>query len=340
MTELNSIAAWCELTEQAEKMPEDERPAAEFHINLWHFSDSKKQSFFDIGIKPTDPDGLEQIKLFLPFQISRGEIVDLGPKFKEVSIAQGIFNEPLSCKVSENNKCIELSDGNTIYCGVHQFSSDDGRIDCDELVLAQQASGTMVTITRQALSSLSEQSTNGAPGYFRLRFTPSDTKARPFITVIKPADKVWNSGFEQIEYIDCRINEARTLPQSVEAAFRAAKHGVAKTNEIVFLAVVPVVSAVTSSHDQWHKSRLLEHPIWRGYVPFELSEGLVVYHWKKVFKTLEPKRFPSFSVFVKMQTRKSGGLIISFYLLLAFLLGVIGSLTASAVQYLLSGSGN
>lgn len=86
------------------------------------------------------------------------------------------------------------------------------------------------------------------------------------------------------------------MPQAVEAAFRAAKHGVVKTDEIVFLALVPVVSAVTSSHDQWHKSRPLEHPIWESYVPSGLNEGLVVYHWKKVFKTLEDKRFPSFSV--------------------------------------------
>lgn len=340
MADLNSIAAWCELTEEAEAKPENDRPTVEFHINLWHFSDGKKSSFFEIGIKPTDPGGLEQIKLFLPYQLSRSDVSDLGPKFKEISIAQGIFNEPLSCKVSENGKCIELFEGDSVYCGVHQFSSDEGGIDVGELLLGPQASGTMVTITRQALLSLSEQSTIGSHGYFRLRFTPSITKVRPFITIIKPADKVWNSGFEQIEYIDCRINEARTLPQSVEAAFRAAQHGVAKTTEIVFLAVVPVVSAVTSSHDQWHKSRLLENPIWRGYIPFELNEGLVVYHWKKIFKTLEPKRFPSFSVFVKMQTRKSGRLIISMYLLLAFCLGVVGSLTASAVQYFLSSSGN
>ncbi len=214
MADLNSIAAWCELNEDAAGRPEEERPSVEFHINLWHFSNTDNQSFFEIGIKPTDPGGLEQIKLFLPFKISRSDITDLGPRFKEISIAQGIFNEPLSCEVSEDDKCVELFDGNTVYCGVHQFSCDEGGIDGDELALGQQASGTMVTITRQALLSLSGQSANGSHGYFRLRFTPSNTKVRPFITVIKPADKAWNSGFEQIEYIDCRINEARTVSRA------------------------------------------------------------------------------------------------------------------------------
>lgn len=97
---------------------------------------------------------------------------------------------------------------------------------------------------------------------------------------------------------------------------------------------------MTSSHSEWHKSRLLERQIWQDYVPAGLDDGMVVYHWKKVFGEVKDRRFASFSAFVKMQTRKSGGKIIGLYLLVAFLLGVVGSLTASAVQYLFGGSGS
>ena len=279
MSSLNSIAAWCELTEEATSLSNDKQPAVENHINLWHFSDAQRQNFLEIGIKSTDPGGLAQVKLFLPFKIARNEIEDLGPKFRDVDTAQGIFNEPLSSKLSEDSRCVELSDGNRVYCEVHQFSiAGDNIIDEDELVLDEVQSGTMVTVTQQALMSLDKQSPDSVHGYFRLRFTPSHTKLKPFIKVIKPPDRVWNSGFEQIEYIDCRINEPRTLPRKVETAFRDARGRVAKTDEIVFLVVAPVDSTITSSHSKWHKCRLLENKIWKRYTPFDLKGGLLVYH--------------------------------------------------------------
>lgn len=62
---------------------------------------------------------------------------------------------------------------------------------------------------------------------------------------------------------------------------------------------------------------------------------MVVYHWKKTFEEIKASRLAGFSTFVKLQTRKSGRLIISLYLFMAFLLGVTGSLTASVFLYLI-----
>ena len=332
MTERNTIAIWCEKTAHADKA------AVEFHVNLWHFSDIERANFFELGIMPDDPNDLECIKIFLPVQVAHDEIQDLGPLFKATGIAQGIFNEPLSCTHSPNGKFVELQEDGKVYCQVHIFSTDDGHIDENELTIKQFGGGTLLTITRQALKSLGSQSHAPETGYFRLRIKPAEKTTPPFLTVIKPKDRAWNSGFDVIEYIDCRVNEARTLPSSIEDNFRTAHHGVAKTRLIAFLAVVPVVSSVTSSHTEWHKSRLLERQIWNDYVPQGLEEGMVVYHWKKTFEAIKDKRLAGFSAFVKLQTRKSGGLIIGLYLFLAFLLGVIGSLTASIFLYLFGGN--
>ena len=90
MSETNTIAMWCELTAGASDT------GAEFHVNIWHFSNSDRRNFFELGIKPEDPNGLECIKIFLPFVAAREEIQDLGPCFQSIEIAQGIFNETLS----------------------------------------------------------------------------------------------------------------------------------------------------------------------------------------------------------------------------------------------------
>lgn len=276
-----------------------------------------------------DPKQLECIKIYVPIAIKNSEIQDLGKQFTSIDIAQGIFNETLSCKLSANGRCVELLEGKSVYCQVHIFSTDGSGIDEEELSLRAQGSGTLVTITRKALRSLASETTDSHAGYFRLRVKPEDPLKEPFLTIINPKDHSWNSGFNVIEYIDCRVNEARTLPKSVEAAFQAAGNGVASTKLIAFLAVVPVTSAITSSHTEWHKSRILEQEIWKNYVPQGLNEAMVVYHWKKTFSCIKERRFVSFSAFVKMQTRKSGTSTIVIYLVLAFVLGTLASVFGS-----------
>jgi hypothetical protein len=330
MTEKNTIAIWCEKKDGARET------GVEFHVNLWHFSSKERSDFFELGIMPEDPNDLDCIKIFLPIPLSRNEVQDLGPSFQSIELAQGIFNEPLSCRISSNGKIVELREEDSVYCQVYIFSADDGVIDESELTFKSQGSGTLLTITRQALNSLGSESELPQHGYFRLRIMPKDPTQATFLTIIRPKDRAWTSGFDVIEYIDCRMNEARTLPDWVEAAFRSAEHGVANTKLIAFLAVVPVVSSVTSSHTEWHKSRLLERRIWETYVPQGLEDGMVVYHWKKNFPQSKEKRFSSFSAFVKMQTRKSGRAIILTYLTMAFILGVLGSLSGSILfQYFL-----
>lgn len=287
-----------------------------------------------------DPNDLDTIKIYLPIHIERQSIEDLGPCFRSVEIAQGIFNESLSSVLRPSGKCVELREEDTVFCQVFIFSDDSAAIDEHELSVQPQGNGTILSVTRQALSSLGNQSPSSQRGYFRLRVKPSDPLAAPFLTTIKPDDHVWNSGFEVIEYIDCRLNEARTLPRSIESAFQAAKYGVASTRIIAFLAVVPVVSSVTSSHTAWHKSRLLEREIWEQYVPQDLEDGMVVYHWKKIFDQIEDKRLVGFSAFVKLHTRRSGATIIMTYLLLAFLLGVMGSVFGSTLYEHFFGSGS
>lgn len=324
MSDKKTIAFWCE------KSSDQVVTAAEFHVNLWHFSNRKRSDFFEIGVLVDDPAVLSSIKVFVHFKIDYNQISDLGSKFSEPNLAQGIFNEPLSSATAENRRSVELSDAGGTYCGVHIFSTDSDRIHSKELVLESVDGGTLFEITTVALMALAKQSgTKVRPGYFRLRLHPNTAGSRPFVTYITPKDRALVSGFEAIEYIDCRLNEARTLPTAVAAAANAAQNGVAKTRRVVFLAVVPVVSAITSSHAEWHKSRLLENEIWEKYVPQGLDDGMVVYHWRKIFDEYDVKPLQGFSAFVKMQTRKADTNIIALYVGLALLLGAIGSVIGS-----------
>lgn len=334
MSDNKSIAFWCE------RAAADAEVRTEFHVNLWHFSGTKRRDFIEIGVMPSDPSALSAIRIFVPFKMQRENIEDLGPEFASTELAQGIFNETLSSTKKPNGKSVELKAGTNTYCHVHLFSPENGSIDPAELDIIEKDGGTILSITSIALESLARQC-DGNPefGYFRFRLLPPKHVARPFVTAIKPKDRAWTSGFEEIEYIDCRLNEARTLPTSIEASADAAPHGLADVSRIVFLAVVPVASSITSSHAEWHKSRLLETQIWKDYVPHGLDDGMVVYHWRKEFEGIGQNALQGFSAFVKLQTRKTSLMIIGIYVLVALLLGIVGSLTASVVQWWFSSAG-
>ena len=327
MTFNKSIAVWCE------KAADVDDASVELHFNLWHFSQRKCSDFFEIGIMSEDPAKLEAIKIFLPFNVERKDVTDCGPTFRKPEIAQGIFNETLSCTSLPNGKCVELRDGGTIFCQVYQFTLEQDVIDSSELDISSKGGGTILTIGRQSLASLSAVTVSSERGYYRLRFCLGTLSKLPFLSVIKPADKFWTSGIDQIAYIDFRLNEARTLPRLIENDVRQAPNGLAKIDLIAFLTVVPVVSSIASSHQEWRKSRLLEHDIWREYVDTRLPSGMVVYHWKKELgDQSRDAGLASFSAFVKFHTRRSGGVILAMYILVAFIFGVVGNLTASIIE--------
>lgn len=335
MSDRKTVAFWCERSATLVDT------GAEFHVNLWHFSNKKRSDFFEIGVLVDDPSALSSIKVFVPFDLASNQIRDLGVEFCEPNLAQGIFNEPVSPTYSSNKRSVELQGAEGIYCGVHVFSPGTDGIDPKELVLEPLDGGTLLTITSVALQSLARQSSvTPRRGYFRLRIKSGKLNSRPFVTYIAPRDRGWTSGFDAIEYIDCRLNEARTLPRSVALAAESAPHGVARTHRVVFLAVVPVVSAITSSHAEWHKSRLLENEIWMPYVPDGLDDGMVVYHWRKIFAPEEIKPLQGFSAFVKLQTRKADFAIISLYVMISLMLGAMGSIVGSfALSFFASNQG-
>ena len=45
MSDKKTIAFWCE------NAAVDNPAAAEFHVNLWHFSNKKRSDFFEIGVQ-------------------------------------------------------------------------------------------------------------------------------------------------------------------------------------------------------------------------------------------------------------------------------------------------
>jgi hypothetical protein len=311
----------------------------ETHFNFWRIAGDKDfkgrpqnppKDFLEIGLLIKNPQPVQQICVYLPVKIDRSEIKDAGVQLAHTAVAQGIFNEKLDCVTTPAPERIELKNGNSLFCRGHKFIQHVGVIDETHLSSEHFSDGTLLCIKKAAIDSVSHLINPDEKIYFRLRVYLPSGKKSPFIHVITPLDRRFQSGFEEIEYIDFRLNELRTLPPQVENRIRADEAaGKVEISLVAFLTAFPVHSELSASSVQWHKNRLLEHNPWNDYVPSGIPGGMVVYHWKKEGK--DGNGVTDFSSFVKLHTRRSGRRILATYLVVAFLFGVLGNLAASAI---------
>lgn len=330
MSNDGSVAVWCVHRDGANGA------TAEIHCNYWRVAgdaefkgrNGRVRDFIELGIWLSQPTLVDKVTLFLPLSLSAHAIEDCGPYFANVDLAQGIFNEPLTSASRRGPQCIEMIKDEAPYCRVHIFMKENGGLDPRHLALSQNSDGTLLTITRQAIDEVCTNLAAASPAYFRLRMYIEEKD--PFIRTITPRDRLFHSGFEEVEYVDLRLNEARTLPNRVESLMLADGVGKAPViiNKVAFLTAVPVLAEVTLSSRLLHKSRLLEHNFWNEYVPSGIPDGMMVYHWREQ----EKAGIKDFSAFVKMQTRRTSRQILKNYLLIAFLFGVLGNLTASGIE--------
>jgi hypothetical protein len=326
-----SIGAWCVHKDGMQGC------TAELHFNYWRLGgdpyftgkDGNLRDFVEIGVWLTQPSKIEKVRLFLPTALEARAVMDCGHYFAVVEIAQGIFNEPLTCNVQSRPHSVNLMRGHVTYCRVHNFLDDNGTPDSSQLEIFEINEGAILTITRRALDEVCSGLTADTPAYFRLRAYVTREMA-PFVHILRPRDRFFQSGFNVIEYLDFRLNEARTLPLRVESEMRAdaGQKPPVPFTRIAFLTALPVSSDLILTSKQSHKNRLLEHDFWNQYVPSGIPDGMMVYHWRAD----DGDGIEDFSAFIKMQTRRTSNRIVIIYVGTAFLFGVLGNLSASMIE--------
>lgn len=342
MYENRSMAVWCPVREN------HFAASAELHFNLWrlpkrgwirklrNLSWANDADFIEIGVLLDNPDQIKEICIFLPFAVSRSEVEDCGPRFRDESIAEGIFNEQISVEIPAvlNGAFVELKIGGNIFCRVHEFEKSSDLISDNHLKVQKEGHGTLLKVSTSAVNAPANSIPVGGKSYFRLRVQLPQPSESPFIQQVKPSDWALQSGFEGIELINFRLNEMRTLPSVVQNQLR--DNGIVKNARIrliAFLTAVPAISDMASSSTPSHKSRTLEREIWDKYVKNGLPDDVAVYHWKKS-RSLENGEEPisDFSAFVKLKQRRAGLGTVAIYLTIAFAFGVLGNLTASWIE--------
>jgi len=301
------------------------------HCRRWLSSLVKRSSvpkagghdLLELGVWVANPSKVNTVSAYLPLKISRADIIDCSGHFKNSDISQAIFNEPVTITHGpQKSPVITAKINDAFYTIIFSFELSQGGVISDaELDILEKGEGVQLTITNKAIRSAQEASGNFEKLYFRIRVNLHN--GSPFVSTIKPYDGALQSGYEEIDYIDFRVNETRSLPREVQEDLRKSS---SKLSKISFLTAAPISLGLSSNDAPLHKARVLESTVWGDYVD-QLPPHMMVYHWRKDWR--DGLSISDFSGFAKFAMRRSGRGRVIKYLMIFMIISIFSSWLAA-----------
>lgn len=281
---------------------------ADVHFNLWNLHYRKAQPpCLDVGIKIKKPNNFSKIYLYLPFEISKNQLEDLGVALKESDILCTVFNEDYSLVQSAQSKVLKVMSNTgkeqiNIYC-----------LDVEsDIRIENKYDGTLISFSRpEALKDSNDIE------YYRFRI--NSIKLNCIIKKYSPKNIFLQSAFSVQEAIDFRFNDYRSLPLSLVEEIR--KGNGYKIGKVHFLLITEAdvdldFCSVSPS------ARELEYNVWKKYYKKLGNKKVVAYHWKVKSENNE-KLIENCIMFVKNKVHKCNFLTIGLYLFIAGGLAVL-----------------
>lgn len=306
----------------------NEQAEIEVHFNLWKLPKSNRgnwfnrssandQLFLDFGLKLVNRKDVKSIKLFLPFNLSKTDIYDLGEKFlRHTDLITGVFNDDYPIESGFKPKQIKVNEGPGKYFIIYTLDVENH--DCN---LESKYSGTILSINiPEDLIDTDE------PLYYRFRISTKeldDTMKR-----LKYAGHSLEIISADTHIIDFRVNEKRLYDRSMSEKIRS--QGEFKFSKLHFLLM-------TNSQDEvmtWGEnpsSRQIEESIWSKYVGEEYNlSNVFAYHWKQKSGS---KPITSHNSLIKIRVQKSNATKLVTYLIWLAVLSIIFNIATECVLW-------
>ena len=281
---------------------------ADVHFNLWnmHYKKATPTSL-DIGIKINNINTSTVINIYIPFEINKSNIIDLGCRLKTSEILCSVFNEDYVVSHTGNDKKVTVTSKEglpvmRIYC--LDISND--------IKIETKYDGTVISF-----ECLDELANLNIPIYFRLRITSYNF--RQIIKPYKPHNIFLQSAISIIEAIDFRFNDYRSLNSSLLEEMRNSISY--KIGKVHFLLLTEAdvdlqysLAGVTA--------RELENKVWNGYFDNIFNKNIVAYHWRFSSETSN-KLIENCIMFVKTKVYRCNIKTIIIYILILGVLTVL-----------------
>lgn len=312
-----------------------EHPIAIMNFNLWAFCDLEPEEFkLDIGFKIKNVRDVKKLCLYIPFEVSHKEIVDLGKTLcTNNKILGAVFNEAYSAQNIPNTKWYKVIETKSENTKFYIYSLDI--FENIQIDYYKENKGTFLNIDFDTINSKSKNIINDSDTwYFRFRIQSDKLKE-----IIREYP-VKNRFFETIVYstymVDFRLNNMRsmdeTLIEKMDGTFSFMK-----MESIHFLLMTKVDVDVDSNLFN-RSARALEDDIWEKYVYLSENnhdklDNIIAYH--TAHKQDSKSEIESWEFFTKMKIGKCTKKTIFCFLLVTVAISFIADCVSSGVSKLL-----
>lgn len=225
------------------------QPEFSLHVNFWSLEDIKiepevnnpKTPYLDIGIKIKKYERLDKLFFYCPFMLQDKEIDDLSGKLSEKDNANMIFNKECKVSINEAYTLVELENKNGKKENLLLFQMKESVKDIFKIEpLEDNACELIFDFEKfnKYISKFLNDDEREYEVYVRFRILSNKIKGGLYFDS-EPLNKSFESAFSGTRIIDFRINEKRTIPQTIKASILTQDQAWASLKDVHFLVMEP-----------------------------------------------------------------------------------------------------
>ncbi|MFT8651204.1 MAG: hypothetical protein ABF780_02310 [Bifidobacterium aquikefiri] len=218
----------------------------------------------------------ESIIFFCPFRILDADIEDLQTKLDQ-NVLGAVFNDRCTLTKPDGHNYSTATLINEPSESNFMLYSIKGIPETRLLELEEHSQGTMLKIT------VPDSNEASLPIYYRFRITGSGISKLVLDSSSK--DTLLTNAFAKEEVIDFRLNDYRTLPLDIsDNISENSKTNVHLVIEPIHFLLMTDASVDVDSAEELKERRLLEKNVWKNYVPAQVKNDVIAWHWKTSVK--------------------------------------------------------
>lgn len=300
------------------------------HVNLWDKRQLSKYCF-DFGLLLEDIREIENIFLYVPFNIDKTKIKDLGIIISNNKLVNAIFNENFTTTDGEPKRLIVNGNNNKDSFVIYDLDIDN-QIDLSSCRRNSSTPGTIIKIKVNDIkpSDLFRY-------YFRIRIEVDCEEVYLINDEIKGVS-IFSNEFTNTEVIDFRLNDIRSCSENLREQFD-------KGSKFCILAVHYLIlrnaNDMIIHYGEQISSRMLENDLWKDYID-GANNNIIAYHIKRKAKKDKDKDgnetikyVDDFSDLTRFQYQKGNWTVLIKYIVGVIVLGAIGGVLGNIFSNLL-----
>lgn len=329
---MGSMAFWADLKSETR----DTLPKAVMNFNLWaQCGKTKEPSFLDIGFIVSNIFSAEKLHFYIPFG-KKTDVRDLADLICNTETIGAIFNEEYSVTDLPVTRKLwpvrDESQGKTVFViykwdpsesepavKINELDNHQGlRIDIDPKIIESEI---------DRLNSTKVEKTDDF--YFRFRVNlPTSDENDSLVRRYTPANTFLQSTFATTYIVDFRLNDNRSLPESIRTEVFRRSPVFVDIEKLHFLLMTKAFVDVETGTDDL-TIRELELNTWDNYIEHKFdAKDIVAYHCA-IKKSALKKTIKQWEFFAKLRVNNSSFKVALLYLLVLGLITISFNLLSS-----------